>query len=100
MESNPKVTLIVLCILVLLALDQTIRLTQFAYSVNSQYDYGRTMKGQCGTNFTEYETDRFQLLANADETKIPYASYHIILIFIISLWGGRCKIIPSSQRCI
>jgi hypothetical protein len=90
-ERNLQITIYV--IIGLLIFEELIRLTTFVYKFNSYYDYGRMLKNVCGTNYTEFETDRFQIAANIDDIKIPDTNYELFFyIFCVTVTFGICII--------
>jgi hypothetical protein len=80
--------IIIFIIIFLVIFDQVVSLTMFAYNYNKYYDYGKMMRATCDTNYTEYETERFQIAQNLMNIKIgndnTNTRYHLI-IFILSI---------------
>jgi hypothetical protein len=90
-ERNLQITMYV--IIGLLIFEELIRLTNFVYKFNTYYDYGRMLKNVCGTNYTEFETDRFQIAANIDDIKIPDTNYELFFyIFCVTVTFAICMI--------
>ena len=90
-ERNLQITMYV--IIGLLIFEELIRLTNFVYKFNTYYDYGRMLKNVCGTNYTEFETDRFQIAANIDDIKISDTNYELFFyIFCVTVTFAICMI--------
>ena len=90
-ERNLQITMYV--IIGLLIFEELIRLTNFVYKFNTYYDYGRMLKNVCGTNYTEFETDRFQIAANIDDIKISDTNYELFFyIFCVTVTFAICII--------
>ena len=80
--------IIIFVIIFLVIFDQVVSLTMFTYNYGKYYDYGNMMRSTCDTNYTEYETERFQVAQNLMNIKIGNDNtnnrYHLI-IFILSI---------------
>lgn len=78
--------IIIFIIIFLVILDQIVSLTIFVYNYNKYYDYGTMMRTTCDTNYTEYETERFQVAQNMMKIKLGNDNtndrYHIIIIIL------------------
>ena len=72
-------------LLLIIIIDELYSLTKFAYDYNSNYDYGQMLKEICKTNYTEYETHRFQLMNNIDDIRIKNDQYSTHMDFMVVL---------------
>ena len=83
--------IIIFIIIFLVIFDQVVSLTMFTYNYNKYYDYGKMLRSTCDTNYTEYETERFQVAQNLMNIKLgndnTNTRYHLI-IFILSIILG------------
>lgn len=80
--------LIVFIVIFLVITDQIFSLTKFVYNYNKHYDYGQMLNTTCNTNYTEYETQRYQLCQNNMKIKIQNDNLndrYYIIFFIMSL---------------
>jgi hypothetical protein len=79
---------VIYTIIFVIIIDELFSLTKFVSNYNDHFDFGRMMRKTCDTNYTEYETERFQVAENMIQIRMENdklnSKYHI-MIFILSI---------------
>ena len=78
----------IFAILFLVILDELYSLSKFIIKYNNLYDFGRMIRKTCNDSYTEYETERFQLMNNIVDIRLKndntFDRYNSI-IFVIAV---------------
>ena len=79
--------IVVFTISLLIIFEQLFKLTIFTIKYNNIYDYGKELKNLCKNEFTEYETERYQMSLNENYLTISNLTKknNLLNILIISI---------------
>lgn len=79
--------IVVFTISLLIIFEQLFKLTIFTIKYNNIYDYGKQLKNLCKNEFTEYETERYQMSLNENYLTISNLTKknNLLNILIISI---------------
>lgn len=98
-NKNKKIvlSLIITIIIFLLILEQFFRLTLFVINYDYYYNYGKLARFICGSNYFEYETERFQVSNNNFNIAIANDNfnnrYYAIIVALAVIFGIFISII-------